>query len=632
MKKSSITIIVFETVSLFLLFIVLNQIYNLNNTLYTKSQDKFKMTQASDKLRQSSDDLTHFARTYAITNNPVFHEQYFNTLNIRNGKHPRPKMYDSIYWDLNKDIRQERHENTKKLSLKDIISKLKYTKEELEKLALSEKNSNDLVNLEIQAFKAMAKNPPDQKTAISLLHSKKYYEAKHKIMNPIDEFMIMLNERTQKDLIIINKKINFYFIIFFILLVIYIVGNFLVFRFIKQSLENIIKDKTKNLQLLNNKLEKSKLNLLTTQKAKDDFMANMSHELRTPLNAIIGFSSILCKKQIDENYLKLSKQIHSNSKSLLTLIDSILDLSKIQNSKFEINIYKFNAYNELTELCFEFNILCKNINIHFKSTLNNKLKAIFLGDFNRIKQIILNLISNATKFTPLDGEVILTCDYSNKNLIIVVSDTGIGMDIKKQDKIFEPFEQADGTTTRKYGGTGLGLSISQSLVQLMHGTIELDSVLDKGTAFKITIPLEKTDQQIEIQNNINTTYNQEKKPLNSHILVVEDNKTNQLLIKMLLEEFNISCDIADDGLIATKMYNPSNHKLILMDEHMPNMNGIQSMKILRQKYEDRCGAIITLTANAMKGDREKFLQAGMDDYLSKPINENQLYTTLKKFL
>ena len=370
---------------------------------------------------------------------------------------------------------------------------------------------------------------------------------------------------------------------------------------------------------------------ITPQKVKEEFMANMSHELRTPLNAIIGFSGILNKKQTNPEHIELSKEINVSANSLLGLINSILDLSKIKDSKFEIAPFEFNFYDEMVGLCSTFEVLStKNTLIH-KTNIADNLKGIFFGDWLRINQIILNLVSNAIKFTPKGGEIKINADYEGGSLVISISDNGIGMNKEVQDKVFEPFQQADGSTTRKYGGTGLGLSITQNLIELMNGKIELESEEGVGSTFTVTIPLDRVKTE-QVQENSLGRQESEKTSLGVHVLVAEDNKTNQMLVEMLLEEFGVTCDIANDGLEALEMYNPEIHKMVLMDEDMPNMNGTESMQKIREKYQDRCGPIIALTASFMAGDREKFLEAGMDAYVSKPIDENILYNTMKDLL
>ena len=371
---------------------------------------------------------------------------------------------------------------------------------------------------------------------------------------------------------------------------------------------------------------------ITPQKAKEQFMANMSHELRTPLNAIIGFSSILEKKLKDAKHLEYIKQVNASSISLLTLINDILNLSKIRDSKFTIDPIFFNAYIDITEHSKRFEGLTSQKNIRFTNHIDVSLQAVFNGDWYRISQIILNLVSNAIKFTPDGGEINCDSRYTEGSLVLSIKDNGIGMKKEIQDKIFLPFEQADGSTTRKYGGTGLGLTITQSLVELMKGTIKLESKEAKGTQFIVTIPLEKIANEKPLHQNKESRVENKKNTLKGHILIVEDNKSNQMLIEILIEDFGLTCDIANDGVEAIDIYNPKVHKLVLMDENMPNMHGTEAMKSLHEIYKEKCGAIIALTAKAMDGDKEKFLNLGMDGYITKPIDEDILYNTLVEFL
>jgi len=367
---------------------------------------------------------------------------------------------------------------------------------------------------------------------------------------------------------------------------------------------------------------------ITAQKVKEEFMANMSHELRTPLNAIIGFSTLLCKRLTDKEELLMIENINSSSKNLLSLINDILDLSKIQDTKFNVEPYAFYAFDELHKSCQHFKGLLAHKKITMNNTIDENTKVTLLGDWYRINQVVLNIISNAIKFTEMDGQICLNANYQKKHLILSVSDNGIGMTKVAQDKIFEPFEQADGSTTRKYGGTGLGLSITQSLVELMHGTIEVESQVGEGTTFRVTIPLSVVKEVEEIESKVSG----EKSTLSGHLLVVEDNTTNQLLITMVLDELGVTCDIANNGVEAVELFRPSKHKIILMDENMPIMNGIEAMKALHKKHKEKCAPIIALTANAMSGDRERFLKLGMDGYIAKPIDNDELYYILENFL
>ncbi|MCK4974203.1 MAG: response regulator, partial [Sulfurimonas sp.] len=337
-------------------------------------------------------------------------------------------------------------------------------------------------------------------------------------------------------------------------------------------------------------------------------------------------------KQIDDKKHKdYLKYIGSNSQQLLSLINDILDLSKINSGDFTIDRFESNAYDEITNNINRFDGILVSSYILFSFNIDKHLHGTFIADWLRVSQIILNLVSNAIKFTPNNGMISLNVDYIEESLVIIVKDTGIGMSPKVQDKIFKPFVQADGSTTRKYGGTGLGLSITQNLIEMMDGKLEVQSKEGEGSSFTVTIPVEKVSSDIveheEIipEEIINI-------PLSGRVLVAEDNKTNQLLVKLLLEDMGVECDIAEDGEKALKMYNPSVHELILMDENMPIMNGITAMHKIKEKYKERCGPIIALTANVMKGDRERFLEEGMDEYIPKPIDEAELYRVLSKFL
>ena len=369
---------------------------------------------------------------------------------------------------------------------------------------------------------------------------------------------------------------------------------------------------------------------ITSQKVKEEFFSNMSHELRTPLNAIMGFVGILNKQIVDKEHKEYLGYISSSSQQLLDLINDILDLSKIKNGEFSIETHKFNAYKELTKYAHSFDGIISNKDITFTTTVSHHLNGVFLGDWLRISQIILNLVSNAVKFTPADGTIKFEVDYLDGNMILSIEDDGIGMSKETQDKIFKPFIQADKSTSRKYGGTGLGLSITQSLIELMHGKLELQSQEKKGSKFTVTIPMEKFSSDIAVvQDDI---YKDKREELHGHVLVAEDNKTNQILIKLLLEEQGLTCDVANDGQEALDMYDPGVYNLILMDENMPNMNGITSMNHIKERYAERCGPIVALTANVMEGDKEHFLSAGMDGYIAKPIDEDELYNVLKEFL
>ena len=387
-------------------------------------------------------------------------------------------------------------------------------------------------------------------------------------------------------------------------------------------------------------LEKALLKTKEAEEHKAMFLANMSHEIRTPLNAIIGFNDILLDNNTNnddsQKYLNTMKE---SGNLLLNIINDVLDFSKIESNKLDINKETFPIKNIEKNTITMHEDAANKKGISLSISVNKDIPEYFYSDFLRIKQIITNFISNAIKFTPKDGKVVLDIDYTEdkKSIIISVSDTGIGIDPQNHKKIFEMFSQAEVDTTTKYGGTGLGLAISSSLVTMLGGTIGVKSALDEGSKFYFTLPIEKinkTDIEELDTNNIKKE-NHANLKFDKFILLVEDNKVNQMYMKVLLKKFGITFDIAEDGLLAIEAYKNNKYDLILMDENMPNMNGTQATEIIRE-YESsnnlKYTPIIALTANAIKGDREKFLNYGMDEYITKPVDKIKFGELLTQFL
>jgi len=362
-------------------------------------------------------------------------------------------------------------------------------------------------------------------------------------------------------------------------------------------------------------------------KVKEEFLANMSHEIRTPLNAILGFVDIILDKETDEENKKYLKIISKSGKNLLTIINDILDFSKIENGRLTIENIEFDPKDEFRTIIslFESKARAKNINLNVNCY---NLRYRLISDPIRIKQIISNLISNAIKFTPQGKSVYCNILYNDKKemLYIEVIDEGIGIESDKLQKIFEPFLQADISTTRKYGGTGLGLTISKKLVELLGGDLNIKSEPNKGSAFYFKIPAKKA-------MTMKTKIKEEKVRYNFDgikLLIVEDNEANQMFLKVLLNSIHIfDIDIAKDGIEAIEKVKNSIYDIILMDENMPNMNGLEASKQIKQMGIKT--PIIAVTANALSGDKEKFLKV-MDGYLPKPIEKEKLIYILEKFL
>lgn len=368
---------------------------------------------------------------------------------------------------------------------------------------------------------------------------------------------------------------------------------------------------------------------LARELSKDRFLANMSHELRTPLNAIMGFINLARQEKENskkEEYLDISLK---NSEHLLFLLNDILDIAKLKSGKFQIDTAPFNLKESFNILMHTFTAQVSTKELSFDTHSDEVPDITLNGDWPRITQILTNLISNAIKFTPSKGSISVECIYEDEALICSVTDTGIGMSQEAQKRIFEEFEQADTSTTRQYGGTGLGLSISYELAVMMHGTLTVSSEEGKGSRFELRLPIQQLDTVVEAkqeQEEIEQTNSFEGKTL-----IVEDNKTNQMLIRIILEEFGLECDIANDGVEALSIFKEDVYDIIFMDENMPNLGGIETMQKLHRSYQ-HVPPIVALTANTMKGDKERFLAAGMDDFIAKPIDSDDVLKVLNKFL
>jgi len=365
----------------------------------------------------------------------------------------------------------------------------------------------------------------------------------------------------------------------------------------------------------------------SASKAKSEFLSIMSHEIRTPLNAIMGFVQILKKSEKDTKKYKYLDTIDKSSKSLTNIINDILDISKIESGKFTLEMSKFSPKDEFTSLfnLFEQNAIENKINLI--NSISSELPYYLKSDILRIKQIVSNLLSNAIKFTGVGKniELIVTFNQTTSSLYIEVKDEGIGISQENIQNVTKAFTQADSSTARKYGGTGLGLSIVTNLLQLFKTELRIQSILGEGSSFSFNLKVKQIKGIPSIQQETqNINFNAKK------ILVAEDNKTNQMLINIILTEMNMKVTIVQNGKEAIETFKKEYFDLVLMDINMPIMNGSESMLEIKkyQKEHSRETPIIALTANAVSGDKQKYLNAGFDGYLSKPIETEKLIEVL----
>lgn len=405
------------------------------------------------------------------------------------------------------------------------------------------------------------------------------------------------------------------------LICLFVFITYLTWHYEKSSLEN------------QSRLKRSEQKALQANKTKDIFWANMSHEIRTPLNGILGMTNLLLDSRLNKDQKELIQIIKDSAENLNIILSDVIDYSKIETGELEILKKPFSLIKTLDQVISLFEHMASDKDIDLSYSIDSDVPYGILTDENRLKQILINLMANAIKFTDQGFVKILVERGPRKDILkFSIEDSGIGIPETKREKLFKPFTQVDDTSSRKYGGTGLGLVICKNLVEILGGQIGLESQVGVGTTFSFSIKV----MPVQVKNKEGSSLPSRKdhyftKTVSLQILVVEDNPVNRRLLISLLNKNGHDPDVAVNGVEAVNMAKEKEYDLIFMDLQMPEMDGITATRIILDMENHKKPKVVAVTANVLQEDRDKCFEAGMDDFMAKPINNNILLSILERY-
>lgn len=466
------------------------------------------------------------------------------------------------------------------------------------------------------------------------------------IQNRYPEYVTFLETRNDE---ILDTSIAY----IFVTIIFGLIFKFQTYTYEKQA--KTLRENDEVLRKLNEELEDANARLESASAAKSNFLANMSHEIRTPINAVLGMDEMILRECKDKQILEYANDIDSAGHQLLSLVNDILDFSKIESGKMELHPVEYELFSVMNDCYNMIFMRAKRKELEFKVINDPEMPAFLYGDEVRIRQIIMNLLTNAVKYTK-DGTVTLDIKYEkiddeNIRLIIAVKDTGIGISEDNQKYLFDSFQRIDEKRNRNIEGTGLGLAITKRFTEMMNGTIRVDSVLYEGSTFTVTIPQkiadkgeignfsERLNRRLETASEENKQKKEEEKKEKftaprARILVVDDVKMNLNVVRLLLKNTEIQMDLAASGDECLKYTLMKSYDLILMDHMMPIMDGIETLHKVRQQADglNANTPVIALTANALVGAQEMYLEEGFVAYISKPVKSGDLTSCIIRFL
>ncbi len=659
---------------------------SIQQDLYSSERHRFRTILLADELLQSSEDLTNLARYYVVTGDPKYERYFFQIIDIRDGKQPRPLNHSASYSHLliAGDILPAAVEHGEKVSLLDLMRREGFSDEEFKLLEESKENSDGLVRLEKQAFAAMkglyddgqgnltVRRAPDREFAMKLLFGERYVAGKAAIMAPLQKFLDLFNERMQAESNIgsarLERQIMFEIVLIFIALLAVAVIIFYTRLGILQPLAElgrqvagitrgirptrygraehnevaalgealILADAEKRRLLENERIARNEAE--RASQLKDEFLATLSHELRTPLNAILGWSQLILSGNMkQEDIHRGLETIERNARAQNKLIEDLLEMSSIISGKVRLDMQQLDVASLVEAAVESVNPTVQAKGIILQKNIDRRTGPV-LGDSNRLQQIFWNLLSNAIKFTPKGGKIEVVVEQIGSYLEIKINDSGLGISPDFMPYVFDRFRQADASLTRQYGGLGLGLAIVKQLAELHGGMVRAESGgTGKGASFIVKLPLAVVNDKVR-----NEPFSLKQDPFEGEnlslsgvkVLVIDDELDARELIKQILIRCHASVTTATSAAEGLGLLQTEKPGLIISDIGMPEKNGYQFIRDVRNLPAESGGKTpaIALTAFARPEDKISAMNTGYQGYLTKPVEPGELIATVSSLV